>query len=394
MAVPVRVTHARTGADAPLSADVAGILRNLDWVLLAAVAALVAYGLWVLDAVTRNDVAGNPDYFVVRQGANVALGAVAFTVATFVNPEVYRRLRKPLYVALLGILVIVFVADQIRGTNRWIEIGFFRFQPSEIGKVLVAIVIAAFLAERGRRMGEWGTTVGAVGLAAVPTILVFLEPDFGTAIIYGAILAAALFVAGTRWLQLAVLAASALFTALLMLWILPSAGITILQPYQVERLTGFLNPDHDPSGATYNVTQSITAVGSGGLDGRGVAGATQTNMNYLPEHQTDFIFASLAEQRGFLGAALLLLLFAIIAWRGVKTIAIAPSLFTAALAASLVLALVFQVFVNIGMTIGVAPVTGIPLPFVSYGGSSMAASLLMVGLLEGIHARGRLAGRS
>ncbi len=393
MAVPVRVTHARTGADAPLSADVAGILRNLDWVLLAAVAALVAYGLWVLDAVTRNDVAGNPDYFVVRQGANVALGAVAFTVATFVNPEVYRRLRKPLYVALLGILVIVFVADQIRGTNRWIEIGFFRFQPSEIGKVLVAIVVAAFLAERGRRMGEWGTTVGAVGLAAVPTILVFLEPDFGTAIIYGAILAAALFVAGTRWLQLAVLAASGLFTALLMLWILPSAGITILQPYQVERLTGFLNPDHDPSGATYNVTQSITAVGSGGLDGRGVAGATQTNMNYLPEHQTDFIFASLAEQRGFLGAALLLLLFAIIAWRGVKTIAIAPSLFTAALAASLVLALVFQVFVNIGMTIGVAPVTGIPLPFVSYGGSSMAASLLMVGLLEGIHARGRLAGR-
>ena len=393
MAVPVRVTHARTGADAPLSADVAAILRNLDWVLLAAVAALVAYGLWVLDAVTRNDVAGNPDYFVVRQGANVALGAVALTVATFVNPEVYRRLRKPLYVALLGILVIVFVADQIRGTNRWIEIGFFRFQPSEIGKVLLAIVVAAFLAERGRRMGEWGTTVGAVGLAAVPTILVFLEPDFGTAIIYGAILAAALFVAGTRWLQLAVLAASALFTALLMLWILPSAGITILQPYQVERLTGFLNPDHDPSGATYNVTQSITAVGSGGLDGRGVAGATQTNMNYLPEHQTDFIFASLAEQRGFLGAALLLLLFAIIAWRGVKTIAIAPSLFTAALAASLVLALVFQVFVNIGMTIGVAPVTGIPLPFVSYGGSSMAASLLMVGLLEGIHARGRLAGR-
>ena len=393
MAVPVRVTHARTRAETPLSAEVAGILRNLDWVLFAAVAALVAYGLWVLDAVTRNDVAGNPDYFVVRQGANVALGAVVFAVATFVNPEVYRRLRKPLYVALLGILVIVFVADQIRGTNRWIEIGFFRFQPSEIGKVLVAIVIAAFLAERGRRMGEWGTTVGAVGLAAVPTILVFLEPDFGTAIIYGAILAAALFVAGTRWLQLAVLAASALFTALLMLWILPSAGITILQPYQVERLTGFLNPDHDPSGATYNVTQSITAVGSGGLDGRGVAGATQTNMNYLPEHQTDFIFASLAEQRGFLGAALLLLLFAIIAWRGVKTIAIAPSLFTAALAASLVLALVFQVFVNIGMTIGVAPVTGIPLPFVSYGGSSMAASLLMVGLLEGIHARGRLAGR-
>jgi rod shape determining protein RodA len=162
----------------------------------------------------------------------------------------------------------------------------------------------------------------------------------------------------------------------------------------VERLTGFLNPDLDPSGATYNMTQSITAVGSGGLDGRGVTGATQTNMNYLPEHATDFIFASLAEQRGFLGAALLLLLYAVLVWRGIKTIALAPSLFLATVAAATVFAVVFQVFVNVGMTIGIAPITGIPLPFVSYGGSSMIASMLMVGLLEAIHVRGRLAGRS
>jgi rod shape determining protein RodA len=392
MAVPVRVAQARP-KEAPLAADVAAILRSLDWILLAAVGALVAYGLWILDAVTRNDVPGSPDYFVVRQGVNVALGLVALTAAALVNPEVYRRLRKPLYVALLAILVLVFVADQIRGTNRWIEVGFFRFQPSELGKVLVAIVVAAFIAERSRRLGEWGTTFGAVGLAAVPTVLVFLEPDFGTALIYGAVLAAALFVAGTRWLHLAALAVTGLFTAALMLWILPSAGIQVLHQYQVERLTGFLNPDRDPSGATYNVTQSITAVGSGGFDGRGGEGEKQKNTNYLPEHQTDFIFASLAEQRGFLGAALLLLLYAIIAWRGVKTIALAPSLFTAALAAALVLALVVQVFINIGMTIGVAPVTGIPLPFMSYGGSSMIASFLMIGLLEAIHARGRLAGR-
>jgi rod shape determining protein RodA len=159
----------------------------------------------------------------------------------------------------------------------------------------------------------------------------------------------------------------------------------------VERLIGFWNPDSDPSGATYNITQSITAVGSGGLDGRGVAGATQTNMNYLPEHSTDFIFSSLAEQRGFLGAALLLLLYAIVVWRGVRTIAIAPSLYTATIAAGVVVAFVFQVFVNIGMTIGMAPITGIPLPFVSYGGSSMIATLAMIGLLQAVHVRGRLA---
>ncbi len=206
MAVPVRVAHARPKEETPVAAHVAALLRNLDWMLLAAVAALVAYGLWVLDAVTRNDVPGEPNHFVVRQGANVALGAVALAAAAFVNPEIYRRFRRPLYLVLLGLLLVVFVADQIRGTNRWIEIGFFRFQPSEIGKVLIALVVASFLAERARRLDEWRTTLATVGIAAVPTLLVFIEPDFGTALIYGAIVAAAVFVAGTRWVQLAALA--------------------------------------------------------------------------------------------------------------------------------------------------------------------------------------------
>ena len=136
----------------------------------------------------------------------------------------------------------------------------------------------------------------------------------------------------------------------------------MLQPYQVERLTGFLNPDTRPERRTYNAAQSITAVGSGGLDGRGVANATQTNLNYLPEHSTDFIFSSLAEQRGFLGGALLLLLYGLVVWRGLRTISIAPSLFTAVVAAGIVMAFTMQVFVNVGMTIGIAPITGIPLP--------------------------------
>jgi rod shape determining protein RodA len=376
------------------ASEAAAVVRRLDYVLLAAVAGLVAYGLWVLGDVSRNDVAGDPDYYVVRQSVNVVLGAIALAVVAFVDPEIYRRFRKPLYLALLAGLAVVFVADAIRGTQRWIDIGFFRFQPSELGKILLALVLASFLAQSVRRLDEWRTTFMAAGLAGLPAFLVFIEPDFGTALIYCAALAAALFIAGTPWLHLAALVGSALTTGLLILWILPSAGIDILRPYQLDRLIGFLNPDLEPSGATYNITQSITAVGSGGLDGRGVEGATQTNMNYLPEHSTDFIFSSLAEQRGFLGAALLLLLYAIVVWRGVKTVALAPSLFQATAAAALIFAFVFQVFVNVGMTIGIAPITGIPLPFVSYGGSSMIASLLMIGLLQAIHVRGRMAGRS
>ena len=376
-----------------LAAEAAAIVRRLDYVLLGAVAALVAYGLWVLESVSHGDVPGDPNYYVVRQGINIALGVVALAVLAAVDPDVLRRLRQPLYVALLVALAAVFVSDAIRGTQRWIDIGFFRFQPSELGKVVLVLVVASFLAESARRLAEWRTTGTALGLAALPALLVFIEPDFGTALVYAAILAAALFVAGTPWSHLATLAAGAVATAISILWLLPAAGVEILRPYQRDRLLAFLNPDFSPTGASYNLTQSITAVGSGGMDGRGVEGATQTNMNYLPEHTTDFIFSALAEQRGFLGAALLLLLYAIVVWRGVKTVAIAPSLFTATIAGAIVFAFAFQVFVNVGMTIGVAPITGIPLPFVSYGGSSMITTLAMMGLLQAIHARGRLAGR-
>jgi rod shape determining protein RodA len=390
--VATRVIQSRARAQAP--GEVAIFVRHLDYLLFAAVGGLVAYGLWVLSSVTQNDVVGNPDYYVVRQGINIGLGAAALVALTAVNPDVYRRLRRPLYGVLIALLAVVFIADAVRGSQRWIDIGFFRFQPSELGKLILIVCVAGFLADRSRRLGEWGTVLGAVGLGLLPAFLVFIEPDFGTALMYVGALAAALFIAGVPWSRLAALGAVGGTAAITLLWVFPSSGIDILKPYQVQRLTGFLNPDLDPSGTTYNATQSITAVGSGGLDGRGVAGATQTNLNYLPEHATDFIFSSLAEQRGFLGASILLLLYALIVWRGIKIIAVAPSLFTAVAAASIVFLLVAQIFVNVGMTIGIAPVTGIPLPFVSYGGSSMLVSLMMIGLLQAIYVRGRLAGRS
>ena len=379
---------------AHVGSEVGAYLRHLDYLLIAAVAGVITYGIWVLTAVTRNDVPGDPTYFVSRQEVYIAVGAVLAAVTTAVSPEIYRRYAKALYALTVTLLLLVLVVgDDVRGSKRWIEFGSFRLQPSEIGKILLILFLAAFVANRARSESPWRTVWGAVGLAALPMLLVFKEPDFGSTLIYGSALLAVLFFGGMPWKHLATLAIVTALIALSVLWFLPAAGVDVLDAYQKDRLIGFVHPDVDPSGTTYNVNQSITAVGSGGLNGRGVAGASQTNMNYLPEHNTDFIFSSLAEQRGFLGAAILLLLYAFIAWRGIKIVAIAPSLYTSAVAGAIVFSFLFQVFVNVGMTIGIAPVTGIPLPFVSFGGSSMITTILMIGVLEAIHVRGRLAGR-
>jgi rod shape determining protein RodA len=219
-------------------------------------------------------------------------------------------------------------------------------------------------------------------------LLVYVQPDFGTALVYAAALAALLFVAGVRWLNVAVVGALTVLTAAAVLWALPAAGVHVLKEYQLQRITGFMHPDTDPSGATYNVSQSKVAVGAGGFDGRGVRNATQTNLDYLPEHATDFVFASLAEQRGFVGASILLCLYLLVVWRGLRVITVARDMYSAVVAGGIVFAFLFQIFVNVGMTMGIAPITGIPLPFVSVGGSSMIANLLAMGVLLSIHLRG------
>jgi len=193
-----------------------------------------------------------------------------------------------------------------------------------------------------------------------------------------------------RWLHLGVLAAVAVLGALAILWLLPATGVNVLKPYQAARLTGFTHPDNDPRGATYNLRQSITAVGAGGLRGRGILGATQTRLNYLPEHSTDFAFASLAEEHGFFGATILLLLYLFVVWRALKIVAAARDLYCAIVAGGIAVMFLFQVFVNSAMAMGIAPITGIPLPFVSVGGSSMLTLFLAIGVLQAIHARRNL----
>jgi len=392
MAAPVTRVQQPTRTQAA-AWELGAFLRHVDYLLLLATGGMLAYGLWVLESVTRNDVAGDPDYYVVRQTLYIVVGALLLALAAAVNPDVYRRVRWPLYAVGLVLLVLVFVlAEEVRGSKRWIAIGFFNFQPSELGKIVLVIALAGFVAERRNRTAEWGTSLGVLGISLPLLVLVFKEPDFGTTLIYGAIVIGALFFGGAPWRHLAALAAVAGLVAGALLWFLPSAGLEVLEPYQRERLVGFVDPDIDPSGSTYNVNQSITAVGSGGFDGRGEANATQTKFNYLPEHSTDFIFSSLAEQRGFVGASILLLLYAVIIWRGTKIVSVAKDLFSAIVAGTIVFALLIQLFINVGMTIGIAPVTGIPLPLVSYGGSSLLTTMILIGMLEAVHVRGRLAG--
>ena len=371
--------------------DFAVSLRRLDWLLLFAVGALVAYGIWAIGGITRYDVAGDVDYYVVRQVIAAALGAVGLAVALLVPPGLVERHWRALYGATIALMVLVFAfGEVVRGSKRWIDVGPFQFQPSEFGKVFFVLGLAGFLAERARRIGELRTVAVAIGLAAGPILLVFTQPDLGTAMVYTAALAAVLFVAGTRWFHLAAVTMIGALVVVSVLWLLPAAGVEVLKPYQTARLTGFTNPGRDPSGLTYNVTQSITAIGSGGLSGRGVREASQTRLDYLPEHATDFVFASFAEQRGFFGAAILLLLYLLVVWRGLRVVTVASSFFAAIVAGGIVFAFLFQVFVNAGMTMGLAPVTGIPLPFVTVGGSSMVANLIAIGVLQSIHARGRL----
>ncbi len=382
-------SRAAARARARETVGVATFVRRLDWILIGSVGALVGYGLWAIADITRHDVAGNAHYYLTRQAVYAAIGVICLLAVVLVDPEVYRTRWRAIFGGMSFLIAIVLLTGPIRGSKRWLDLGFFKFQPSEFGKVLFVLALAGFLAERSRRLNEPRTTLTAVGLALIPIFLVFLQPDFGSALVYCAAIGAVLLVAGTPWTHLGVVAAAAIAVAVLVLGVMPAAGLPVLKKYQEKRLTGFLNPDSDPGGTTYNITQSKNAIGSGQLRGRGPENATQTTFNFLPEHHTDFVFASLAEERGFFGAAFLLMLYLLVVWRGFRIVTLAREPFTAIVAGGLVVAMLFQIFVNVGMTMGIAPITGIPLPFVSVGGSSMIANLIAVGLLLSIHVRAR-----
>jgi rod shape determining protein RodA len=250
------------------------------------------------------------------------------------------------------------------------------------------IALAAFMVDRVRRLNERETTSRIVLLALVPAMLVIAQPDLGSGLVYLAILLAVLFVAGTPWTHFAGLAGIATVAIVVVAVAAPAAGFQVIKPYQMDRLTAFLNPTSDPREEGYQINQSLTAIGSGGKTGRGDA-ATQTKLDFLPEHHTDFVFSVVGEEFGFVGAALVLSLFALLIWRALKTLTMAKNFYGALVAGGITAMLMFQVFVNVGMTIGIMPITGIPLPLMSYGGSSVITTLMAIGVLQAIHAQAR-----
>jgi rod shape determining protein RodA len=362
-------------------------LRHLDYILIAATLGLIAYGVTMIYFATRHDIEGQPLYFVTQQLTAVVVGLVAAAVVSLLDYEVYRRFQWVMYAFAVFILVVVLPFGQVvNGARRWIDLGFQSFQPSALAVLMLALSIGAYLADRMDMLGSKRVTLVALAMVAAPAFLVYQEPDFGSAMVMVALTLAMLYFYGTSWTHFAVLGGSAVAAFVVALKVLPLAGIHLIQQYQVDRLFVFVNAGHDPTGSGYTIIQSMIAVGSGALTGRGNM-ATQTALDFLPEHHTDFIFAVLSERNGFLGALVLIALYGVVIWRCLRIATLSRDMYGSILAGGIAVMFLFQVFVNIGMTIGIMPVTGIPLPFLSYGGTAMIAFLMFVGLLEAIHLR-------
>ena len=362
-------------------------LRHFDYLLLTVALVTVAYGVTMIYFATRNDIAGDSFYYARGQVSYAVAGLVALFVVAAIDYEVYRRWQWALYAfVVLSIAAVYLVGSVTRGSRRWIELPFFNFQPSQLGLFVITLALGAFLVDRMELLGTRRITVEALLYVALPAALVFFQPDFGTSMVYVALVMAMLFFYGTSWTHFAVIGAVAAGFATLVMGVLPLAGVHLIKSYQMDRLLVFLDPERDPSGSGYNVTQSMIAVGSGALTGRG-DGATQTTLDFLPEHHTDFIFSVIGERYGFVGAAVLLALYGLLLWRAVRIATLSRDMYGSIMAGSVAAMILFQIFVNMGMTVGIMPVTGIPLPFISYGGAAMITFLLLVGLLESVHVR-------
>jgi rod shape determining protein RodA len=366
----------------------------LDPLLTLAVAGLGVCSVVTLKAATREFVPGSPNYYVDRQGVYLAIGFLAMIGISRLDYARLRRYKNVIYGALmLGIVAVLGLGHSAQGAQRAINFPLFSFQASELGKVLLIVALSAFIVERARYLRDRDTTVRVLIAALVPTMFVIAQPDLGSGLVYMTIACMLLFVAGTSWRHLAALAALVCVAIAFVLVAAPAVGVHVLKPYQVERLTAFLHPSSvEKEGAeddpTYQLQQSKIAIGSGGKTGRG-ANASQVPDGYVPESSTDFVFAAVGEEYGFVGAGLVLLLYALLISRTLRVLVMAKDLFGSLIAAGVAAMLMFQVFVNVGMTIGIMPITGVTLPLMSYGGSSVIATLLSVGLLQSIYVQAR-----
>jgi rod shape determining protein RodA len=363
---------------------------HLDLLLIVAAIGLIAFSLYTLGLTTNEDVANNPHYYVIRQAIYAVVGVALMLALARVDYSRFRELRVGIYSVMIALIVLVLMlGEATRGSRRWIELPFFTFQPSELGKVLLIVALAAFAIDTARRISPVRRTARLLLLGTVPAVLVFLQPDLGTGAVYVVVTLAVMFIAGVRWTHFAGLAAIAASAVAIVLVIAPAAGVTILQPYQEERLTAFLDPSEDPADSSYQINQALIAVGSGGKTGRG-DDATQTQQDFLPERHTDFIFAAVGERFGFVGAAFLLCLYALLIWRALRILTLSKNLYGSMIAGGIAAMFMAHVFVNVGMNVGIMPITGIPLPLMSFGGSSVVVTFLAIGLLQSIYVQAQL----
>ncbi|MFI5009001.1 MAG: FtsW/RodA/SpoVE family cell cycle protein [Solirubrobacterales bacterium] len=385
----------------PTAAPATTLRLPLDPLLTLAVIGLAVCSVVTLSSATRELVPGQPRYYVDRQIAYLIVGTLFMLLLSRLDYARLRRLKWPIYTALLvSILAVIGLGHTARGSQRAIALPFFSFQASELGKVLLTVALAAFVVERARQLRERETTARVMVAALVPAMFVIAQPDLGSGMVYVVIAFTLLFVAGTSWRQLSALLALGAVSLALVLVAAPAVGVHVLKPYQVARLTSFLHPssnfeeikekesrtgEPDPA---YQLAESKIAIGSGQKTGLG-PNAPQIRLNFVPESHTDFIFAAVGEEYGFAGAALVLSLYALLIWRALRILTMSKDLFGSLVAGGVAAMLMFQVFVNVGMAIGIMPITGVTLPLMSYGGSSVITTLLAVGLLQSIYVQAR-----
>jgi rod shape determining protein RodA len=363
---------------------------GLDWLLMLAVLGLVTLGsLLVWSATTHRDdlTGGDPTAYLKKQVVNVAIGLVLMVIVMATDHRWVRIVAPLVYLAsIVGLVLVLGMGSTVNGSRSWLELGGMSIQPSEFAKLAVVIGMALWVAERadvrrGRPGGSLGDVLGMLAIAAVPAALIMLQPDLGTMLVLSATVFGVLAIAGAPRRWLALLAAGGVTGA-----VAAVAG-GFLKQYQVDRFLAFTDPDLDPRGAGYNVEQARIAVGNGGLFGQGLFDGSQTRAGFVPEQHTDFVFTVAGEELGLVGAAVLIALLAVVIWRALAIAAHTDDAFGRLAAAGIACWFGFQAFQNVGMCLGIMPVTGVPLPFVSYGGSSMFAGMLAIGLLQNIHLR-------
>ena len=368
------------------------VLRHMDWVLIAAVLGLALIGTLLVWSATRTGLeqaGGNPNTYLEKQLLNVAIGLALLIAVSLINYRMLRTYTPLVYAAAcLGLLVVLSpLGATVNGAHSWISLpGGFQIEPSEFAKIGMILMLAVILGDLHDRATRPGALEVALALACggLPLLLVILQPDLGVTILLLVLLVGMIAVSGVRLRWLAALGAAGALTALA-IW-----SLHLLKPYQVQRLTAFANPSADPRGTGYSAAQAKIAIGSGRMFGQGLFHGQLVAGNFVSEQHTDFIFAVAGEELGFVGAVTIIALLAIVLVRAIRIAARADDMFGLLVASGIAIWFGVQSFINIGMTIGITPVTGLPLPFVSYGGSALFADMIAVGVLLAVHRRHRV----